>query len=138
MRVGDAVLVKLPDLEKQMNARVNFVSKIVNPSSRTFKIEAAIPSSADIKPNMVSMLRITDKSTPNAIAINQNYIQNTEDGEIVYVAVEEGGKKIARSRKIKTGAAYAGEIEITDGLKAGDILITEGYQELVDGQIITF
>ena len=138
VRVGDAVLVKLPDLEKQMNARVNFVSKIVNPSSRTFKIEAAIPSSADIKPNMVSMLRITDKSTPNAIAINQNYIQNTEDGEIVYVAVEEGGKKIARARKIKTGAAYAGEIEITDGLKAGDILITEGYQELVDGQIITF
>lgn len=138
VRMGDPVLVKLPDLGKEMNARINFVSKIVNPASRTFKVEASIPSSADIKPNMVSMLRITDKTTPNAIAINQNYIQNTEDGEIVYVAVEEAGKKIARARKIKTGAAYAGEIEITDGLKAGDVLITEGYQELVDGQIISY
>ncbi|TAE40135.1 MAG: efflux RND transporter periplasmic adaptor subunit [Runella slithyformis] len=136
IKMGDAVKVKLPDLGREMNARITFISKLVNPASRTFKIEVAIPSSADIKPNMVSILNISDINKSNALVIKQNYIQGTEDGDIVYVATTEGNKKVAKARKIKTGVSYNGEIEITAGLQAGDLIIIEGYQDLVDGQVI--
>jgi multidrug efflux pump subunit AcrA (membrane-fusion protein) len=70
--------------------------------------------------------------------IKQNYIQSTEFGDVVYVAATEGNKKVAKGRKVKTGVAYNGEIEILEGLQVGDLLITEGYQDLVDGQAISF
>jgi multidrug efflux pump subunit AcrA (membrane-fusion protein) len=111
---------------------------LVNPANRTFKIEASIPSSSDIKPNMVSILNISDINKSNAIVINQNYIQSTEFGDVVYVAEIEGNKKVAKARKIKTGVSYNGEIEITEGLQVGDLIVTEGYQDLVDGQVISF
>ncbi|MEZ4902473.1 MAG: efflux RND transporter periplasmic adaptor subunit [Spirosomataceae bacterium] len=138
IRMGDAVKVKLPDIDREINARVTFISKLVNPANRTFKIEASIPSSSDIKPNMVSILNIADINKANALIIKQNYIQSTELGDVVYVAETEGNKKVAKARKIKTGVAYNGEIEILEGLQAGDLIVTEGYQDLVDGQVISF
>ncbi|WP_428667562.1 efflux RND transporter periplasmic adaptor subunit [Runella sp.] len=138
IKMGDAVKVNLPDVNREINARVTFISKLVNPANRTFKIEASIPTTNDIKPNMLSVLHIADINKASALVIKQNYIQSTEFGDVVYVAETEGNKKVARSRKIKTGVSYNGEIEITEGLKAGDLIVTEGYQDLVDGQVISY
>ena len=137
IKMGDAVKVKLPDLGREINARVTFISKLVNAANRTFKIEASIPSAADIKPNMISVLSIADINKANAVIVQQNYVQSTELGEVLYVAVTEGNKKIAKARNVKTGVSYNGEIEILEGLQAGDVLITQGYQDLVDGQVIS-
>ncbi len=138
IKMGDAVKVLLPDLNREINARITFISKLVNPANRTFKIEASIPTSGDIKPNMLSVLNIADINKSNALVIPQNYIQSTEFGDVVYVAETEGNKKIAKARKVKTGVSYNGEIEIIEGLQAGDLIVTEGYQDLVDGQAISF
>jgi hypothetical protein len=56
----------------------------------------------------------------------------------VYVAIEENGKKIAKARLVTLGLSYNGQAEIATGLQAGDLLITSGYQDLVDGQAISF
>jgi membrane fusion protein, multidrug efflux system len=138
VKVGDAVKVSLPDIGKELNARITFISKLVNAANRTFKIEAAIPTTADMKPNMVSVLNIADINKSNALIIKQNYIQNTENGDVVYVAVTDGNKKIAKAKTVKTGVSYNGDIEVVSGLSAGDLIITEGYQDLVDGQVISF
>lgn len=138
IKMGDAVKVGLPDLNREINARVTFISKLVNPANRTFKIEVAIPTSSDIKPNMLSVLNIADINKSNVLVIKQNYIQSTEFGDVVYVAVTEGNKKVAKGRKVKTGVAYNGEIEVLEGLQSGDLIITDGYQDLVDGQAISF
>jgi len=138
IKMGDAVKVQLPDLNREINARVTFISKLVNPANRTFKIEVTIPTSSDIKPNMLSVLNIADINKSNVLVIKQNYIQSTEFGDVVYVATTEGNKKVAKGRKVKTGVAYNGEIEILEGLQAGDLIITDGYQDLVDGQAISF
>lgn len=138
VRKGDAVQVVFPDVQKSMNTSINFVSTTVDPLSRTFTIEAPLPSDNSLKPNMLAQVKINDTSKPNAIVINQNMIQSTEQGQLVYVAVAEGGKKVARARQVKTGLSYGGQIEIVEGLNAGDQLITQGYQELVDGQPINF
>jgi multidrug efflux pump subunit AcrA (membrane-fusion protein) len=43
---------------------------------------------------------------------------------------------MARKVRVKTGQNYNGLIEITEGLKEGDLLITAGYLDLQDGQLI--
>ncbi|MCE7063403.1 efflux RND transporter periplasmic adaptor subunit [Dyadobacter sp. CY343] len=138
VKKGDEVIVKFPDLKKEYKARVSFVSTAVDPLSRTFTIEANLPSNKDIKPNMMANVQINDAISKNALAIDQNYVQSTEKGNVVYVAVTEGNKKIARAREVKTGLSYNGKIEILSGLTAGDQLITLGYQEVSDGQPISF
>ncbi len=138
VRKGDPVMVEFPDLNKSLNSRISFVATIVDPATRTFTIEAPLPSDNVLKPNMLARIKINDQTIANAIVINQNLIQNTENGQLVYVAVNEGGKKVAKARTVKTGQSYGGKIAVTQGLSAGDQIVTTGYQDLVDGQAISF
>ncbi|TAE23004.1 MAG: efflux RND transporter periplasmic adaptor subunit [Cytophagales bacterium] len=138
VRKGDAVIVAFPDIKRELKTRINFVSTTVDPLSRTFTIEAPLPSDNSLKPNMLAQVKINDINKANALVINQNLIQNTESGQLVYVAVNEGGKKVAKSRKITTGQSYGGQIEVIAGLQPGDQLVTQGYQELTDGTPINF
>ena len=135
---GDAVEIRFPDINRTMNTKISFVSTTVDPLSRTFTIEAPLPSDNALKPNMLAQVKINDDTQAKAIVINQNLIQTTEKGQLVYVAVTDGGKKVAKAKTVKTGKSYGGQIEITAGLNAGDQIITQGYQELADGQPINY
>lgn len=139
VRKGDAVVIKFPDLDKEITGRINFVSATVNPLKRTFDIEVPIPNVGGmIKPNQLATVLVNDKSAANAVVILQNMVQSTDEGDLVYVAVSEGNKKVAKARKVKMGVNYNGNVEILSGLQAGDLIITQGYQELADGQEISF
>lgn len=138
VKKGDEVIVKFPDLDQEYTARITFVSTTVDALSRTFRIEANLPSTNSIKPNMLATVQINDATKKDALVIDQNVVQNTENGTVVYVAENEGGKKVAKSRVVKTGLSYNGKIEILAGLKAGDQLITQGYQDVADGQAVIF
>ncbi|MBU1820986.1 MAG: efflux RND transporter periplasmic adaptor subunit [Bacteroidetes bacterium] len=138
VRKGDEVIIKFPDLNQEYKARVSFVSTTVDPLSRTFRIEANLPSSSALKPNMLAQVQINDASRSDAIVIDQNLVQNTEKGQVVYVTANKGNRKVAEARTIKTGLSYNGQVEVLEGLKAGDQLITQGYQEVADGQVISF
>ena len=138
VRKGDAVIIRFPDLNRELKSQISFVSTTVDPMTRTFTIEAPLPSDNSLKPNMLAQIKINDQTKANAIVIDENLIQNTESGQLVYVAVSEGNKKVAKARTVKTGQAYGGKIAITQGLQAGDQIVTAGYQDLVDGQPISF
>lgn len=138
VRKGDAITVEFPDINRKLNSTISFVATTVDPLSRTFTIEAPLPSDKALKPNMLARVKINDQTQAKAIVINENLIQDTENGKLVYVAVNEGGKKIAKAKTIKTGQSYGGQIEVTQGLQSGDQIVTAGYQDLTDGQPISF
>lgn len=136
---GDMVKIKFPDLQKEISARLTFVSQTINQVSRTFVVEAKVPNiDKSLKPNLTAIININDQSKSGAIVIPQSFVQNTDQGNIVYVAVVEGNKKIAKAHQVTTGLSYDGKIEVKSGLSSGDMLITEGYQEIVDGQLINY
>jgi multidrug efflux pump subunit AcrA (membrane-fusion protein) len=85
----------------------------------------------------LAQVKIKDYEKKDAISIPVNLLQNDEKGKFVYVAVVEGGKMIARKKIVATGEFYGNNIEVLSGLAAGEILITEGYQSIYDGQLIT-
>jgi membrane fusion protein, multidrug efflux system len=135
VKKGQSITITFPDLQKEITGRLSNVNALVDPVSRTFGVESKIPNVGNqLKPNQIAIIKINDLAKANSIVIDQNLIQKTELGDIVYVSV---GKK-AQARKVKTGISYNGQIEITEGLKAGDELITSGYQELVDGTPLSY
>lgn len=133
VKKGDEVKITLPDIKEEIAGKISFVGQVVNPQSRTFDIEVTLNNRDNkLKPNMLAVININDKTAQNAIVIEENFVQQTENGAVVFVA----GSQKAEARKVKTGLAYNGKIEILEGLKQGDSIITNGYQDLVDGQAI--
>jgi molybdopterin-guanine dinucleotide biosynthesis protein len=63
-------------------------------------------------------------------------VQSDEKGKYVYVIENNGGKVVARKKTVIEGEAYGGLREIKSGLNAGDLVITEGFQTVYDGQAV--
>lgn len=137
VKVGNRVFVTLPDIGKTYPTKVSVSGKLIDPNSRSFYVEAKMPSEKIIRPNQIANVRIEDYTVSDAITVPVNTLQNDEKGKFVLVAVNENGKMRARKRTVTTGELYGEQLEIHSGLKGGDVLITEGYQSLFDGQLIT-
>ncbi len=135
---GDDTKVILSDIEKTIDTKLTFASKVINPSSRTFSVEAKLPSDASLKPNMIAVIKIADYQAPAAMVVDLNMVQRSSDASYVYVVEEKNGKKVASRRVVSVGQIYDGKAEITSGLSANDKLITAGFQNLIDGQEIVY
>jgi membrane fusion protein, multidrug efflux system len=136
--VGSPLEVALPDENNRIvNATVTVVGRIIDPATRTFYIEAKVPASSNLKPNQVAKVHIKDYGNENAITIPMSTLQNDETGKYVMVAVKEGEKLVARKRTVTVGELYNDKLEVKSGLQPGDQLITEGFQTLYDGQVVT-
>jgi RND family efflux transporter MFP subunit len=136
--VGSQLKVILPEQgNRELTATVSVVQKIINPTTRSFDIEAKIPADANLKPNQIAQVRINDYAAKNAITVPLNVVQTDEKGKYVYVMEKSGTKNIARKKTVIVGQAYGENIEIKSGLAVGEQLVTEGYQNLYDGQLIT-
>lgn len=134
---GKNVLIHLPDIKKDIPAKISFVGRSINQLNRTFTVEVDIETGTeDLKPNMLAILKIIDYSRDSVIVTPINVIQQSEEGSFVMVASEENGKLRVLKKKIKTGRVYNGKAEILEGLNAGDQLITIGFQDLNDGETV--
>lgn len=136
--VGSNLLVTLPELNNDtIRAKVNVAGRIINPDTRSFPIEAKIAANSKLRPNQLALVRIQDYQAPNAITVPISTLQSDEQGKFVLVAAKESGKLVARKKTVVVGELYGNRLEIKNGLQQGDQLITEGFQGLYDGQLIT-
>ncbi|MFN0215857.1 MAG: efflux RND transporter periplasmic adaptor subunit [Saprospiraceae bacterium] len=138
VRKGDPVQVFFPDMNKEITTRITYVSKSINSMTRTFTVECALPGSG-YSANQIAVMKIVDYQSSNAVAIPVNLIQTAEDGDFVLVA-EKTGEKQANAKKVtvKQGQNYNGQVEILSGLKKGDWVISNGFQDVNNGEAIAF
>jgi RND family efflux transporter MFP subunit len=139
VKVGDKLIVLFPDINKQFETKVDFVSKYINPVNRTFIIETKLLDDFnDLKANMIAIIQINDYHTDNAIQVPMNVIQTDLTGSYVYVVRSKDKYNAAFKQPVTLGISYNGVAEILKGLAVGDKVISVGYQELVDGEYIRF
>lgn len=136
VKAGDPVSITFPDIQKTISAKVSYSSKSIDKMTRTFNVEINLPADNSLSPNMVSQIQIVDYSNPNAIVIPINSIQEINGEQVVFKAIKDGGKLIAKKIIVKTGKQYNGLSEILSGLNEGDQIISVGFQDLIDGQAI--
>ncbi len=137
--LGDPVNVIFPDLNRDIDTRITAVSRYINPTNRTFIVEVKLdPSKDGFKANMIAILKINDYKADKALSIPVKYIQTDPSGDFVYIAKAEGNKFFARKSFVKQGQSYNGIVEITEGLKVGDKIITSGYLDIEEGEAIRF
>ncbi|MDP4291914.1 MAG: efflux RND transporter periplasmic adaptor subunit, partial [Bacteroidota bacterium] len=136
---GNEVLVSFPDIDENIKAKVTFTSKVIDQTNRTFRVEARLEHSrADLRANMIANLKISDYINKKSIFLPINLIQKSFNANYIMVAEHHSKQAIAVKRTINMGTSYNGITEITNGLKVGDVVITSGYQNLKDGQLIKF
>jgi RND family efflux transporter MFP subunit len=138
VRKGSPVVITIPDAgNDSIRSTISTIGSSITPTSRGFTTESKLPSKPGYRINQVALVRIKDYSAPKAITVPIMVVQSDESGKYVYIAVKEGTALKARKRKVVLGQTYNDLAEIKSGLTTTDQIITEGYQSVYDGQVIT-
>ena len=137
VKKGDKVEVVVPESGKPAyKSTISVVGAAVDPTTRSFTTEAKLPSDPMLKPNQLATMKILDYQSKDAVTVPINVVQSDEKGKYVYVAEKSGNKTIARKKTVIAGESYNGVMEIKSGLAGGDLIISEGYQTVYDGQVV--
>ena len=133
---GSKVQVNLPAIGEEIDARIARVSKVINPSNRSFTVEIPLDNkSGFIRPNLMASVAINDYSNDSAIMIPQSVVSENAEGQQYCFALEKSTEGyIAKRLIIQTGKTSEDFIEVLDGVEKGALLITEGAKKVSDNQ----
>ncbi len=136
---GNEILVEIPALGLEKTAKIKSIGQTVNSYNRSFQIIATIDNSKnELKPNMLAKVKLTDEAIKDAIVLPTNLLQEASNGYFVYIANLDTVKNhyLAHKQHIEVGDSYGGNIVVTSGIEAGDIVIDKGFRNVLEGQII--
>ena len=84
-------------------------------------------------PGLYVRVRLQQAKAGNAVLLPQQAVTRNAQGDTVMVVDKEG--KVA-PRPVKVGNEQAGNWVILDGLKAGEMVVVEGFQKIRPGAAV--
>ncbi len=135
---GDAVKITFPALGKEMEARIAQVGNTIDPASRTFRVRININNpSNEIKPNLIAVLKFRDYKAEDAIVVPALFVKEDFSGHYTYVVENSDGKQVARKVYVTPGVTDNNLTEVVDGLSAGVRIVSEGFNQIADGTVVS-
>ena len=135
---GSKAVVEIPVLEQSQITNIRQTGSYVQPSNRTFRIEAPLDNpNGDIKPNLVAKLNVIDYTNPEALMVPRKILRQNAEGEYFVFALsnsEGENRYAAEQRFVELGKSKNEMIEIIQGISQGDLLIDEGVSLLEPNQ----
>jgi len=127
---------------RAFQGKVTTVEPQVDPGTRTVRVQALLanPDGA-LSAGMYAQGRISLPDRPNVITVPETAVSYSAYGDSVYVvAAPESGTAGAaptvRQAYVKTGERLRGRVVVTEGVKAGDQVVTSGQLRLHNGAAV--
>lgn len=117
--------------------KVVLLGNRVEPESRTLEVRIEV-NNADgrLKPGMFADVAIATTALQDVLVISDQALQTLEDDQVVFVALSD--TKFEK-RVVKTGLEQRGRVQVLEGLKEGERVVTEGSfilkSELLKGEL---
>ncbi len=135
---GTEAIVQVPLLGKEIKSQIIQTGNFINPSNRTFRVEVPVENIDNkIKQNLDAKIKINIYSKKDAVVIPLRIVREDASGRnFVYVMNQDvkEGVYITAKTFISLGNKNNTEVEVTEGLKIGDMLVLEGASIVEDSQ----
>lgn len=125
VRVGQPMEVHVPAYPTRgYSARVTYVAALVDPTTHRIPVRAEIDNrDRSLKPEMFASFRIQTSGVSQSPAVPQAAV--VLEGEAAHVWVVSG-ERLLSYRAIRTGRSNDGWLEVLEGLKPGERIVTRG------------
>ena len=123
--VGDAADIFTDASPKPLAGRVDFIASIVDPGTRATTVRVLAPNPNQLlKRDLFVRLQLHSSREHKGIVIPPTSVLRDDDN-LPFVFIANADKSFSR-RRITLGVAVKGGYEITDGLKAGEQILSNG------------
>jgi membrane fusion protein (multidrug efflux system) len=116
--------------DQPFRGQIATIDPVIDPNTRAVMVRARLPNGdGRLKPGM--LLTVVIETSPRlGLSVPELAVIGEGENRFVYT-VDAGGT--ARRTAVRTGLRTAGRVEILEGLKPGQKVVTEGVVKLTDG-----
>jgi len=138
VRVGqDVEFTVLAYPSGKFHGKVVLVGNRVEPESRTLDVRIEVANEdGRLKPGMFTDVEIATTALQDVLVISDQALQTMEDEQVVFVAASDTRFE---KRVVKTGLEQRGRVQILEGVKEGEHVVTDGSfllkSELLKGEL---
>lgn len=136
LRVGQAVEVAVDALPgRSFKGRVQAIDSQVDANGRALQVVAQVQNSgALLKPGMFARPRVVFAVREGAVVVPEEALVPVGGKQLIFKLAEAAdGKKIAQRIDAQLGLRLPGRVEVLQGLKPGDTVVTAGHARLLRG-----
>jgi len=136
LKVGDAGSMTVPGLPEPIEGKVTVVSPALDPNSTTVEVwlEAKNPKHR-LRPGTSVQLSLTARTINDALVVPAAAVVTVPEGTSVVLLAGADGK--AHQRTVKLGIRQGDDVQIVEGVAAGDKVVSSGAYGLPDNTRIT-
>ena len=139
VRAGQPVELSLDALPGQVfKGRIDALDSQVDPNGRALRVRAAVDNrGALLKPGMFARPRVVFSVREGAVVVPEEALVPQGGRQLIFKVVDGAdGKKVSQRLEARIGLRLPGKVEILDGLKAGDTVVTAGHGRLLRAESV--
>ena len=137
LRPGLTAQVSVPALDSAFTGRIESVGAVADPASRTYAVKITLPNAQGrLRPGMIAEVSIGTARQELMLSVPGEAVVRDPD-ELTYVFVADAQRRQAFRRRVQVGGVTDQGVQITSGLRAGELVVVGGQQRLRDGAAIT-
>jgi multidrug efflux pump subunit AcrA (membrane-fusion protein) len=131
LKVGDSAKITAPGIEEPVPGKITVVSPALDPNSTTVEvwIEAVNPKQL-LRPGSTAQVSMVAKSVNDALVVPASALLTGTDGATSVMVVGTDGR--AHQKAVKVGIKQGDDVQLLDGVQAGDQVVTSGAYGLPD------
>ncbi len=140
--MGMAVTLTSEIGDTTLSGEITAIEPRIDPNSRLVNIRAQFDNTAEggVNPGQFLRVRVELPAEDNVIALPQTVLSSTLYGDSVFVVRTEGEGDAATSKVeqvfVQAGRRSLGLVEIAEGLKPGDVVVSAGQNRLTGGSTV--
>jgi len=144
IKLGQAVVVESDSFPgKKFSGKITTIQPNIDTNTRNIEVEATLPNPTfELTPGMFARAQVTVGTPERFLTLPQSAITFNPYGDIVFVVTEgkdkDGNSNLTVHQQfITTGETRGDQIQILNGLKEGNVVVSSGQLKLQNGSRIT-
>lgn len=136
---GDSVKVNFPNLGKTLLSKIKAIGQVIDKDNRTFKMVLELKNGNGwLKPNLLAKITAYDLVVEKAVVVPTRILMKNGQQDYLYISDSSATDTLIRAKRVDVSLGFSGTGKsiVNEGLKAGDIVITEGFININDGDAI--
>ena len=135
LKVGDKASIAVPGEENPVEGKITVVSPALDPNSTTVEIWVQAKNSDQrLKPGTSVQLSMLAQTIPNALVIPASALLTSQDGTTSVMQVSADSR--AHQKSVRVGVREGDQVQVIEGLQAGDHIVASGAYGLPDNSKI--
>ena len=131
LKLGDKATITAPGEDDPVEGKITVISPALDPNSTTVEVWVQTKNPEQrFKPGTSVQLSMLSQSIPDALVIPAASLLTAQDGSASVMLAGADGR--AHQKDVKVGVRQAEQVQIVEGVNAGDRVVTSGAYGLPD------